>query len=62
MRRVLTLSGAAVLLLGMYVFWSEHRRRAQARDELTKLETREAEGGSPATTRAEPIRTDATYS
>ena len=47
MKRFVMLSGACVLLGGVYAVWLERQRRRQAQEHSMKLQTWETEGGSP---------------
>jgi hypothetical protein len=62
MKRLVMLSGACVLLGGMYAVWSERQRRLRTREQSMNLQTWEAEGGSPRETTSEPNPPDAAYS
>ena len=62
MRRFAILSGACVLLGGVYALWLERQRRHQAQEDSNQLQTWETEGGSQTETTPEPKRADAAYS
>jgi hypothetical protein len=62
MKRLVMLSGACVLLGGVYAVWLRRQRRIRAQEQGAKLQIWEAEGGSPRETTSEPNPTDAVYS
>jgi hypothetical protein len=59
MKRLVMLGGACVLLAGTYAVWLERQRRLQAQEQSIKLQTWEAEGGSPREATPEPDPADA---
>ena len=62
MKRFVMLSGACVLLGGVYAVWLKRRRRRQDQEDSKQLQTWETEGGSQTDTTPEPKRADAAYS
>ena len=62
MKRLVMLGGACVLLAGMYAVWLQRQRRLQAQEQSMKLQTWEAEGGSPKETTSELDPSDVAYS
>jgi len=62
MKRFVMLSGACVLLGGVYAVWLERQRRRQAQEDSKQLQTWETEGGSPTEATPKPKRSVAAYS
>jgi hypothetical protein len=61
MKRVVMLSGACVLLGGMYVAWLGLQRRIRPQEQSLTLQVWEGEGGARGK-RPQPNQKDATYS
>jgi hypothetical protein len=62
MKRFAMLSGACVLLGGVYAVWVERQRRRQAQEDSKQLQTWDTEGGSQTETTRKPKRAVAAYS
>jgi len=62
MKRLVILSGACVMLAGAYAVWLKRERRLQTQEQRMKLQTWEAEGGSPGEATSKTNTADVTYS
>lgn len=61
MKSLTMLTGACVLLGGVYAIWLARQRRSRAQEQSMKLQVWEAEGGRPKMTASEPHPADAAY-